>query len=99
MKTKPKNHQTFDSVKRICLSKNRIPFYLIVAFLFVILNLFFIPGLFSSGNDLFDANDTPIILIAFTLIGFLILISILTPFWLKKKSTEIEEEEKEKITK
>ena len=95
MKTKPKSHQTFNSVKRICLSKNRIPFYIIVALLFVILNLFFIPGLFSSGNDLFDANDTPIILIAFTLIGFLILISILTPFWLKKKSTEMMDEDEQ----
>lgn len=98
MKTKPKKHQTFDSVKRICLSKNRILFYLIVALLFVILNLFFIPGLFSSGNDLFDANDTPIILIAFTLIGFLILISILTPFWLKKKSTEIMDEDELRLS-
>ncbi len=90
---KLKSHQIFDSVKRICLSKKRIPFYIILTMLFVILNIFSVPSLFSSGNDLFDANDTPIVLIAFTLIGFLILISILTPSCLKKKSTEMMDED------
>ncbi len=94
MENKPKNHQTFDSVKRICLSPNRIPFYSILALLFIILNILSVPTLFSSGNDLFDANDTPILLSVFTLIGFLILISIVTPFWLQKKNTEaIDEDE------
>ncbi len=88
MKNKQKSHQTFDSVRRICLSKNRIPFYIILALLFVILNIFSVPSLFTSGNDLFDTNDTPIILIVFMLIGFFILISIVTPFWLQKKNTE-----------
>ena len=89
MKNKSKSHQIFDSVKRISLSKNRVPFYIVLGLLFVILNLFSIPSLFSSGNDLFEANDTLIILIAFTLIAFLILISIMMPYWLKKKSTEM----------
>ena len=93
MKNKSKSHQIFDSVKRICLSKNRVPFYIVLGLLFVILNLFSIPSLFSSGNDLFEANDTPIILIAFTLIAFLILISIVMPYWLKKKSTEMIKED------
>lgn len=89
-----KNYKSFSSVKRICFSKKCVAFYIVLGLLFVILNLFSIPSLFSSGNDLFDANDTPIILIVFTLIGFLILISILTPSWLKKKSTQtIDEDE------
>ncbi len=80
------NYKTLNFVKSLCLSKNRVPFYIVLGLLFVILNLFSIPSLFSSGNDLFDANDTPIILIAFTLIAFLILISIITPYWFKKES-------------
>lgn len=87
------NYKTLNFVKSLCLSKNRVPFYIVLGLLFVILNLFSIPSLFSSGNDLFDANDTTIILIAFTLIGFLILISVLTPYWLKKKSTEMMDED------
>lgn len=82
------NHKTLNFVKSLCLSKNRVPFYIVLGFLFVILNLFCVPSLFSSGNDLFDADDTPIILIAFTLIAFLILISIITPYWFKKESIE-----------
>lgn len=86
MKDKLKSNQKFDFVKRISLSKKRIPFYSILLILFIILNVFSVPSLFSSGNDLFDADDTPIILIAFTLIAFLILISIITPYWFKKES-------------
>ena len=87
-----KNYKSF-TIKQLCFSKKHTPFYIILVLLFIILNLFFVPSLFSSGNDLFDANDTTIILIAFTLIGFLILISVLTPYWLKKKSTEMMDED------
>lgn len=87
-----KNYKSF-TIKQLCFSKKHTPFYIILVLLFIILNLFFVPSLFSSGNDLFDANDTTIILIAFTLIGFLILISIMTPSWLKKKSTEMMDED------
>lgn len=82
------NHKTVNFIESLCLSKNRVPFYIVLGLLFVILNIFSIPSLFSSGNDLFDTNDTPIILIAFTLIAFLVLISIMTPFWLQKKNTQ-----------
>ena len=82
------NHKTVNFIESLCLSKRRVPFYILLGLLFVILNLFSVPSLFSSGNDLFDADDTPIILIAFTLIAFLILISIITPYWFKKESIE-----------
>lgn len=88
------NYKTLNFVKSLYLSQNRIPFYIVLGLLFVILNLFFVPSLFSSGNDLFDTNDTPVILIIFTLIAFLILIFIMTPFCLQKKNTQtIDEDE------
>lgn len=93
MENQLKGSQTFNFVKRICLSKKCIPLYIILTLLFVRLNIFFVPNLFSAGSDLFVTNDIPVLLAIFTLIAFLILISIITPFWLKKRKTEAVDED------
>jgi len=56
--------------------------------LFILLNIFTVPNLFSSGGWLFDTEDRAVLLSVAALIVFLILIIILTPSRLKKKNTE-----------
>jgi len=83
-----KDYKSTEVIKRLCLSKGRRPFYILLLTLFAILNMLFIPTLFTARTGLFDENDVCAIFILFALVGILILLVIMPPFYLKKRNVE-----------
>ena len=85
MKNKLKIHQTLDSVKYICLSKDRKYFYGILLFLFIVSNVIFVLGINAPSNNVFTSDDMPHLVILLMLLGFSVCIFVMTPFCLKKE--------------
>lgn len=84
-------HKAVHAIKHLCLSKGRIPFYGILSG-FASVSLFLLVLMVFSGDSFFEETDIYAIFVVFVLLGVLILLSIMTPLCLRKRTTEATDE-------
>lgn len=76
------------AVWRLCFSKQRLPFYIMLALFVIPLNLLVIPGLFSSGSDFFGPDAPWQILLLLVSVLLFVGMAIMAPFCLMWECTE-----------